>query len=354
MRAWVVDHPGPLTGGDAGGRPLVLVDRRDPEPGVGEILVRVRVCGVCRTDLHLAEGDLAPRRHGVVPGHEVVGTVEAAGPGAHRFAIGERVGIAWLRSTCGRCRFCRRGDENLCLAPSFTGWDADGGYAELATVPEAFAYPLPGAFADDEAAPLLCAGIIGYRALRRAALPEGGRLGIYGFGASAHLAAQVALSEGATVHVLTRSAEARRLALELGAASAGDARDDPPEPLDAAILFAPAGDLVPVALAALDRGGTLAVAGIHLTDIPPLRYADHLFEERQLRSVTANTRRDGEELLAVAARIPLRVHTTPYPFEEADLALADLAADRVTGAAVIRVAGETGRAGAGGGFADGA
>ncbi len=297
--------------------------------------MRVHACGVCRTDLHLAEGDLPPRRPGVVPGHEVVGVVDALGPGVTRWAVGDRIGVAWLRSTCGRCRFCRRGDENLCLEPAFTGWDADGGYAEWTVVPADFAYPIPEGFDDAQAAPLLCAGIIGYRALRRAALPPGGRLGIYGFGASAHIAAQVALAEGATVHVLTRSAEARRLALELGCHSVAGATDAPPEPLDAAVLFAPAGELVPVALRALDRGGTLAIAGIHLTTIPPLSYADELFQERQVRSVTANTRRDGEELLHLAAQIPLRPQVTTYPLGQADQALADLAADRVTGAAVL-------------------
>lgn len=297
--------------------------------------MRVSVCGVCRTDLHLAEGDLAPRHPDVVPGHEAVGTVDELGTGASRFAEGERVGIAWLHRTCGSCRFCRRGDENLCLDPRFTGWDIDGGYAELAVVPEEFAYRLPVGFADQQVAPLLCAGIIGFRALKRAALPQGGRLGIYGFGASAHLAAQVALAGGATVHVMTRSADARRLALELGCASAGDTFDRPPEPLDSAVVFAPAGEIVPAALEALDRGGTLAIAGIHLTAIPPLRYADHLFQERQVRSVTANTRRDGEEFLAVAARVPVRVQTVSYPFDQGAQALVDLAHDRVTGAAVL-------------------
>jgi propanol-preferring alcohol dehydrogenase len=330
MLAWQVTRPGPIATG-----PLTRADLPEPTPGPGEVRVRVRVCGVCRTDLHLAEGDLPPKRLGTVPGHEVVGVVDAVGPGAGRFATGERVGIAWLRWTCGVCRFCARGDENLCLTPRFTGWDADGGYAEAAVVPEAFAYRLPGTFADTTAAPLLCAGIIGYRALRRAALPPGGRLGIYGFGASAHLTAQVALAEGARVHVLTRSAAARALALELGCASAGAAYDAPPEPLDAAVLFAPLGDLVPVALAALDRGGTLAIAGIHLSDVPPLTYERHLFYERQVRSVTANTRRDGEEFLSLAARLGIAVHTTPYPLAAADRALADLAADRVTGAAVL-------------------
>jgi propanol-preferring alcohol dehydrogenase len=273
----------------------------------------------------------------VVLGHEVVGVVDAVGAGSSRFGLGERIGIAWLRHTCGVCRFCRRGDENLCVAPRFTGWDDDGGYAEYAVVEEAFAYRLPDSFDDEHAAPLLCAGIIGYRALRRSMLPAGGRLGIYGFGGSAHIMAQVALHEGATVHVLTRGEDARRLALELGCASAGDAYDSPPEPLDAAVLFAPAGELVPVALRALDRGGTLAIAGIHLSDVPSLHYAEELFEERQLRSVTANTRRDGEELLALAAEIPIRTTTVAYPLDRAGAALADLAHGRVTGAAVLRV-----------------
>jgi propanol-preferring alcohol dehydrogenase len=335
VKAWVVSRPGPIAKG-----PLALVERDEPSPGPGQVRIRVAVCGVCRTDLHLALGELPPRRPGVVPGHEVVGVVDACGPGAHRFEAGQRIGIAWLRWTCGQCRFCLRGDENLCVAPLFTGWDEDGGYAQYAVVDEDYAYVLPDAFDDRHAAPLLCAGIVGYRALRRAALPAGagGRLGIYGFGASAHLAAQVALHEGARVHVLTRSPDAQRLALELGAASAGDPHEGPPEPLDSAVLFAPAGGLVPVALAALDRGGTLAVAGIHLSDVPTLRYQEHLFNERNLRSVTANTRRDGEEFLALAARIPVRVQTVTYPFERADVALADLAGGRVTGAAVIRVA----------------
>jgi propanol-preferring alcohol dehydrogenase len=330
MRAWTVASPGPIDSG-----PLALVERPVPVPAAGEVRVRVAACGVCRTDLHLAEGDLAPKRPGVVPGHEIVGTVDACGPGARRFRTGERVGIAWLRWTCGTCRFCVRGDENLCVAPRFTGWDDDGGYAEFAVVDERYAYALPDTFDDVEAAPLLCAGIIGYRALRRARLPRRGRLGIYGFGASAHLCAQVALYEGARVHVLTRSADARQLALDLGAASAGDAYASPPEPLDAAILFAPAGDLVPVALAALDRGGTLAVAGIHLSAIPQLDYAAHLFEEREVRSVTANTRRDGEELLELAAAIPIHPTTTRFPLARADAALAALAHDDVQGAAVL-------------------
>ncbi len=327
MRSWQVVRPGPITG-----RPVQMIIKHIPEPAEGELLVRVLACGVCRTDLHVAEGDLPVHRPNVVPGHEVVGEVVA---GAAGFDAGERVGIAWLRYTCGRCRYCRAGAENLCPNSRYTGWDDDGGYAEYATVPADYAYRLPAGYRDIELAPLLCAGIIGYRALMRAEVPPGGRLGIYGFGASAHLAAQVALARGATVHVLTRSAAARELALALGAASAGGAADPPPEPLDSAILFAPAGELVPAALAALDRGGTLAIAGIHLTDVPVLNYQRHLFYERTVRSVTANTRADGREFLAVVAEHRIDVTTTPYPLDEADRALADLAGDRVNGAAVL-------------------
>jgi propanol-preferring alcohol dehydrogenase len=265
----------------------------------------------------------------------VVGRVDALGPGAERFVVGDRIGIAWLRDTCGRCRFCRTGRENLCPSATFTGWDADGGYAEYALVPEAYAYRLPEALDDVRAAPLLCAGIVGYRALRRADLPPGGRLGIYGFGASAHVVAQVAISQGARVHVLTRSMQAQKLALRLGAASAAGAADAPPEPLDAAVLFAPVGDLVPVAMRALDAGGTLSIAGIHLSDVPPLNYAAELFREKQLRSVTANTRADGEEFLRLAAALRVTPEVGVRPLDEADQALADLAADRVTGAAVL-------------------
>jgi alcohol dehydrogenase, propanol-preferring len=330
MRAWVVETPGPIDSG-----PLRSVDLPDPHPGPGQVRIRVGACGVCRTDLHLAEGDLLPHRPRTVPGHEIVGVVDELGSGTDRFRIGDRIGAAWLRGTCGRCRWCRSGRENLCSDATFTGWDADGGYAELTVVPEAYAYRLPGALDDVRAAPLLCAGIVGYRALRRAELPPGGRLGIYGFGASAHVVAQVAIAQGAVVHVLTRSAEARKLALELGAASAGAADAAPPEPLDSAVLFAPAGELVPVAMRALDQGGTLAVAGIHLSDVPALVYADELFREKQLRSVTANTRADGEEFLRLAAALGVRPTTSVRPLGDADHALADLAADRITGAAVL-------------------
>jgi len=307
----------------------------DPRPGEHELLVAVDACGVCRTDLHVTQGDLRVHRPSVVPGHEVVGHVVEAGAQVTRFAEGDRVGVAWLRETCGVCRYCRSGRENLCPESKYTGWDADGGYADLTTVRQDFAYPLPDGYSDAELAPLLCAGIIGYRALRRAELPPGGRLGIYGFGASAHLTAQVAIAQGAVVHVLTRGEGARKLALELGAASAGDAYDRPPEPLDAAVLFAPAGELVPVALQALDRGGTLAVAGIYLSDIPALDYDRDLFQERTLRSVTSNTRSDARELLDFAGRHRLAVSVTPYPMNRADAALSDLAGGRVTGAAVL-------------------
>ncbi len=330
MLAWEVATPGPMST-----RPLRETRRPVPEPGPGDLLIRVRVCGVCRTDLHVAEGNLPVHRSPVVPGHEIVGEVVGWGAEVTGFATGELVGVAWLRHTDGTCVYCGRGAENLCPASRYTGWDADGGYAQYTTAPAAYVYRLPHGYQPATLAPLLCAGIIGYRALRRAELPAGGRLGVYGFGASAHLAAQVAIAEGATVHVLTRAAAAQDLARELGAASVGGAYDAPPEPLDAAILFAPVGDLVPVALAALDRGGTLAIAGIHLTDIPSLNYQRHLFQERSLRSVTANTRADGREFLAFAAEHPLRVSTTPYPLAKADQALADLAADRVNGAAVL-------------------
>jgi alcohol dehydrogenase, propanol-preferring len=333
MRAWVVDVPGPVLQG----RPLIARTLPIPQPGPHEVLVRVDVCAVCRTDLHLAEGDLPPKHPGVAPGHEVVGTVIDMGADASRFTLGSRIGIAWLRETDGRCRYCLRGSENLCPNSRYTGWDAHGGFAEYAVIREDYAYELPAGYSENELGPLLCAGIIGYRAFLRAELPPGGVLGLYGFGASAHLTLQVALAEGARVHVLTRSAAARELALELGATSAGEAYAAPPEPLDSVILFAPVGELVPPALAALDRGGTLAIAGIHLTDIPVLNYEQHVFQERSLRSVTANTRQDGEEFLKLAERHRLRIVTTPYAFDRADQALRDLAGDLVDGAAVLQM-----------------
>jgi propanol-preferring alcohol dehydrogenase len=329
VRGWAVSgRPGSLDR-------LETVRRDEPQAAPDEVVVRVRACGVCRTDLHLAEHDLPPRRPGVIPGHEIVGDVVARGESARRFQIGDRVGIAWLRRTCGACAACRGGRENLCRSSQYTGWDADGGFAEYATVPEAFAYPLPAELSDAQAAPLLCSGIIGFRALRRTGLTDGGRLGIYGFGASAHLTAQLAVAEGAEVHVFTRGAAARDLALELGAVSAQESMAEAPVPLDASILFAPAGELVPVALAAMADGGTLVIAGIHLSEIPPLDYDRHLFRERVLTSVTANTRADGEQLLQRAAELHIRPTVTTYAFDAADHALDDLADGRLTGAAVV-------------------
>lgn len=334
MQAWVVGETAPVRQG----RPLVRRELPTPQPGPGEILVRVDVCAVCRTDLHLAEGDLAPKRPGVTPGHEVVGRVDALGPATSRFGIGDRIGVAWLGSTDMSCRFCLRRAENLCLDPRFTGWDRDGGYADYLLVDERYAYPLPEVFSAEQAAPLLCAGIIGYRALRQAAVPHGGRLGIFGFGGSAHLVAQVALAEGTEVHVFTRGAKARELAMSLGVSSASASAEGWRRGLDSALLFAPVGSLVPVALETLDRGGTLAVAGIYLDEIPALDYQRDLFQERGLRSITANTRVDGQEFLAIAARIGIQVATTPYPLEAADQALADLSQGRFAGAAVLKVA----------------
>lgn len=331
MEAWRVTRPGPISQHPVE-RQVVAI----PEPASGELLVRVHACGVCRTDLHVAEGDLAVHRPGVIPGHEVIGQVVGKGAAAgDEFAVGDRIGIGWLRHTCGACRYCLRGDENLCPNSKYTGWDTDGGYAPYTTVPADFAHHLPEGYSDEELAPLLCAGIIGYRALERTALPDGGRLGIYGFGGSAHIAAQVALARGAEVHVMTRGARAQALARELGAASVQEAYAPSPVPLDGAILFAPVGDLVPTALESLDRGGVLAVAGIHLSDIPSLNYQRHLFQERELRSVTANTRADAREFLDFAGRHRIHVTTHRFALRNADQALSDLRAGRFDGAAVL-------------------
>ncbi|KQY39351.1 MULTISPECIES: zinc-binding alcohol dehydrogenase family protein [Nocardia] len=330
MRVWRVRRPGPVATG-----PLRMGREPVPVPEPGELLVRVLSCGVCRTDLHVVEGDLPVHRQGVTPGHEVVAEVVAVPDGCTDVAVGDRVGVAWLRHTCGHCRYCRRGAENLCPRSRYTGWDADGGYAEFATVPVEFVLPLPTGYDDEELAPLLCAGIIGYHALVRAEVPEGGVLGIYGFGGSAHITAQIAIARGARVHVMTRGVAARELALALGADSVQEAADAPPEPLDSAILFAPAGELVPPALEALDGGGTLAVAGIHLSDIPALNYQRHLFRERQIRSVTSNTRAQAREFLALAQQHRLVVSTHRYPLDHADRALSDLAQGRFDGAAVL-------------------
>jgi propanol-preferring alcohol dehydrogenase len=318
-------------------RPLRFQTVPDPEPGPGEVLVRVEACGVCRTDLHVVEGDLPPVTMPIIPGHQVVGRVVADGEGAIRFARDDRVGIAWLRHTDGTCRFCRSGRQNLCPHARFTGYMADGGYAELAAVPEDFAYSIPETVEPLHVAPLLCAGIIGYRALRRSEIRPGGRLGLYGFGASAHVVLQIARHWGCSVFVATRGDRHQALAREMGADWVGSADELPPEPLDAAIIFAPAGEIVPAALEALDRGGTLSLAGIYLSEIPPLNYERHLFYEKSIRSVTANTRQDGEELLALAAEIPIRTQTEVFPLDAANDALWKLKHDQVRGSAVLVV-----------------
>jgi len=322
------------TGGTAG--ELELSEVPDPVPLADEVQIKVEACGVCRTDLHVIDQELAVHRPNVIPGHQIVGVVRTVGEDVRRLRMGDRVGVAWLRRTCGRCRWCREGRENLCPDSEYTGWDADGGFAELTCVPETFAYPL--AEEDDPVltAPLLCAGIIGYRALRRANLPPGGRLGIYGFGSSGHLTGRLALASGAELFVLSRGEHDRELAEQLGAVFVGGATSPPPEPLDAAIVFAPAGDLVPHALAATARGGTVVVAGIHLSDIPSMGYREHLFQERDLRSVAANTRADGDAFLRLARTLQLGATVTPYSFHHADRAITDLRDGRRSGSLVIR------------------
>jgi len=317
--------------------PLKLRELPDPHPGPGEVRLAVRCCAICRTDLHVIEGELPRRKLPIIPGHQAVGVVDEVGQGCTRLRIGQRIGVAWLRHTCGSCEFCRAGRENLCEGQRFTGYHADGGYAQYAVVPEAFAYELPDAFQDTQAAPLLCAGIVGYRALKRANLPSGGRLAIYGFGSSAHVIAQIAMHRRSEVFVVTRGESHRRLARQMGATWAGERAEDMPVQADSAILFAPAGELVPAALEKLRKGGTLALAGIYMTPIPELDYQRHVFYERDIRSVTANTREDGRELLKVAAEIPLRPHTTAYALADANRALADLKADRINGTGVLVV-----------------
>ncbi|HZY95992.1 MAG TPA: zinc-dependent alcohol dehydrogenase family protein [Candidatus Cybelea sp.] len=332
MRAMVLEAPAPIET-----KPLRLADRERPVPSVGEILVRIRTCGVCRTDLHVVEGDLAPKSTSIVPGHEIVGVVERNGPRSRRFRVGDRVGVAWLRETDGVCRYCRSNRENLCPNARFTGWDHDGGYAEYAVVREDFAYSLPDGIDDEHAAPLLCAGIIGFRAIKRAGIVPGATVGLYGFGGSAHLALQVLRHWNCRVFVMSRGGIHRELAQQLGAEWIGDASEPPPAPLDAAILFAPAGHLVPPIMQSLQRGGVLAIAGIYLSPMPPLEYDRDLFFEREIRSVTANTRADGEEFLKIAGEIPIASSTVGMPLEDANRALAMLKHDELRGAAVLHV-----------------
>jgi len=341
MRAAVLHKSAPIASA-----PLTLEDVPAPVPGQDEVLLRVRACGICRTDLHVVEGDLPSRRSPIIPGHQIVGEVVGFGaglgaPGAsHGLTLGQRVGVAWLHRTCGRCRFCRSGRENLCVDPDFTGWTVDGGYAELCTARADFVYPLPDGFGDRAAAPLLCAGIIGYRALRLTGIGNwaGARLGIYGFGAAGHVALQLARGRGAEVYVCTRDRTRHQaLATELGATWVGGTVDSPPVPLDAAIIFAPAGEIVPAALKVTDRGGSVVLGGIHMSPIPELPY-ELLYEERVVRSVANNTREDGHAFLREAARLPVRTHTEVFPLEDANRALLALESDAIRGAGVLSIA----------------
>jgi propanol-preferring alcohol dehydrogenase len=331
MKACVLRSPAPIET-----NPLEYIEALKPHPSANQVLVRVNACGICRTDLHVIEGELKPRKSPIIPGHQVVGNIEAAGANATRYPLGTRVGIAWLHSTDGTCEYCAAGKENLCDNPSFTGYTVDGGYAEYALAEEGFVYPIPEGFGDLQAAPLLCAGIIGFRSLRLSGISRGGRLGLYGFGAAAHVAIQVARHWGAEVYACTRDARHQKLALELGAVWAGGAIDDPPAKLDSAIIFAPAGEIVPAALKALRKGGTLALGGIHMSNIPPLDY-NLLYQERVVRSVANNTRQDGHDFLSIAAEIPIQTAIEVFPLREANRALNSLKNDAIRGAAVVKI-----------------
>jgi len=330
MQAMVLEQIAPIDSS-----PLVLSELPIPEPGDAQVRLRVHCCAICRTDLHVIEGDLPQEKLPIIPGHQVVGTIDALGPGCERLRPGQRVGVAWLRHTCGECAFCAAEQENLCEAARFTGYHADGGYAQYAVVPEAFAYEMPETFDHVEAAPLLCAGIIGYRALKRAQLPRGGKLALYGFGSSAHVVIQIARHRGSEVYVVTRGQKHRELARQMGAVWVGEDAAEMPQKVDSAIIFAPAGELVPAALAALRKGGTLSLAGIYMTPLPEMDYERYVFYERDIHSVTCNTRTDGRELLAEAAAIPIRPHTTTYPLAEANRALQDLKNDQINGTGVL-------------------
>jgi propanol-preferring alcohol dehydrogenase len=331
VKACVLESPGPIEG-----NPLTLLEVPIPEPGPDEVLLRVNACGVCRTDLHVVEGELPPRKRPVVPGHQVVGTVERNGAAARRLEVGARVGAAWLHRTCGVCEYCRSGRENLCAAAAFTGYTVDGGYAEYMIAHENFVYPIPEGFSDIAAAPLLCAGIIGFRSLRVSGIQPGGTLGLYGFGAAAHVAIQVARHWGVRVYAMTRDEPHRQLARDLGAEWAGASDDSPPEKLDSAIIFAPAGELVVSALRVLKRGGVVVLGGIYMSPIPAMDY-NLLYHERVIRSVANNTRQDGEDFLRIAAEIPIHTEVQEFPLAEANAALNRLKHDAVRGAAVLRV-----------------
>jgi len=327
----VLERPRPAEEG-----PLQVRDIPEPTPGRGEIRVRVRVCGVCHTDLHIVQGELPMHKLPVVPGHQVVGVVDVLGPGARGFKEGDRAGVIWLHSTDGSCEYCGRGQENLCGNAKFTGYDVDGGYAEAVIVPAAFAYHIPKNFSDENAAPLLCAGVIGYRSLKLSCASKSDRLGLYGFGASAHVVLQIARHRGCEVYVFTRTAAHKELAKRLGATWVGDAKDRPPHELDAAIVFAPAGPVVLDSLRALRKGGTVALAGITMTPIPQMDYS-LLYHERLVRSVANSTRQDARDLLELAAQVPVRTEVTLYPLKEANRALADMKQSRIEGAGVLRI-----------------
>jgi propanol-preferring alcohol dehydrogenase len=334
MRACVLRKPAPVED-----RPLDYTDVSMPDPGPGQVLVRVKACGICRTDLHVVEGDLPPRRMPVIPGHQIVGVVERLGPGAAGVTAGQRVGVAWLHRTCGVCRFCTSGRENLCEDPEFTGYTKDGGFAEYAVAPADFVYPLPEHFDDLQAAPLLCAGIIGYRSLQQTGLSDfhDKRLGIYGFGAAGHVVIQLARARGCRVYVITRDVERhQKLADELGAFWTGGLDESPPAPLDAAIIFAPAGELIPRALSALDRGGTLSLGGIYMSPTPPIEY-DLLYQERRVISVANNTREDGRNFLEEAAKIPVTTHVETFPLSDANRAMYALKNKAIAGCGVLVV-----------------
>lgn len=330
MKAMMLEKQGHIDGS-----PLSLCEVEEPDPGPGEVRARVSACAVCRTDLHIIEGDLPERRMPIVPGHQVVGVVDKLGDGCARLRKGQRVGIAWLRHTDGDCKYCLSGRENLCEGSRYTGYHEHGGYAEYTTVPEDFAYELPEGFGDVEVSPLLCAGIIGYRALKRAKVPDGGKLLLVGFGSSAHIVIQIAAYRGYEVYVLTRSENHQRLSGNMGAVWAGSEAGDLPEKMNSAILFAPLGRLVPPVLEALEKGGTLSISGIHLSDIPGLNYENHLFYEKEIRSVSANTRADGRELLAEAARAKVKPQVEEYSLADANRALQDMKHSRTDGAGVL-------------------
>jgi propanol-preferring alcohol dehydrogenase len=332
MKAMLLKAPRPIEG-----KPLVMAEVEKPTPGPQEVRLKIITCGICHTDLHIVEGELPSKKLSVIPGHQIVGVVESVGKKVTRFRVGDKVGVAWLNSSCGKCEFCLKGKENLCEKARFTGYDVDGGYAEYTVVSENFAYPIPKGFLDIEAAPLLCAGVIGFRALRLSEIEKGGRLGLFGFGASAHIVIQIAKFWGCQVYVFTRGEEHRKLARGLGAVWAGGAEDIPPAKMQSAIIFAPAGKLVLDALRVLEKGGTLALAGIYMTPIPELNYQEHLYYEKTVRSVANSTRKDAEDLLKLAGEIPIHTEVQEFPLAEANSSLLLLKQGKIQGAGVLRV-----------------